>query len=91
MHHAKSTVPVFFKISVDHLFDKLESGKILLFGKIKRLLILDSKICTNYREQLPTCSKGTSFVDSIHHFVTLQTLRAYFKFSFVAPTHCLQN
>ena len=87
MYHAKSTVRAFFKISVDHLFDKLE----LLFGKIKRLLILDSKICTNYREQLPTCSKGTSFVDSIHYFLTLQTLRSYLKFSFVAPTHFLQN
>ena len=26
-HHEKSFVPAFFKVSVDHLFDNLESGK----------------------------------------------------------------
>ena len=34
-HHEKSFVPAFFKVSVDHLFDNLESGKRnnKLFGK----------------------------------------------------------
>ena len=36
MHHAKSTVPVFFKISVDHLFDKLESEKDTFVWKNKK-------------------------------------------------------
>ena len=33
-HHGKSFVPVFFKVSIDHLFDNLESRKINnCFGK----------------------------------------------------------
>ena len=33
-HHEKSSVPVIFKVSFDHLFDNLESGKInSCFGK----------------------------------------------------------
>ena len=33
-HHEKSPVPVIFKVSFDHLFDNLESGKInSCFGK----------------------------------------------------------
>ena len=33
-HHGKSFVPAFFKVSIDHLFNKLESGKInYCFGK----------------------------------------------------------
>ena len=36
--HEKSFVPAFFKISTDHLFDKLESGKelhiLLFFGHL---------------------------------------------------------
>ena len=34
-HHEKSFVPAFFKVSIDHLFDNLESGKRnnKLFGK----------------------------------------------------------
>ena len=27
LHHEKSFVPAFFKVSIDHLFDNLESGK----------------------------------------------------------------
>ena len=26
-HHEKSVVPAFLKVSIDHLFDNLESGK----------------------------------------------------------------
>ena len=34
-HHEKSVVPAFLKVSIDHLFDNLESGKkkIIVLGK----------------------------------------------------------
>ena len=35
----KSLIPVFFKVSIDRLFDNLESGK----------RIVDSKICVNLK------------------------------------------
>ena len=40
---------VFFKVSIDHLFDNLESGKInYCFGKsLEKVLNFGSKICTN--------------------------------------------
>ena len=39
----------FFKVSFDHLFDNLESGKInYCFGKsLEKVLNFGSKICTN--------------------------------------------
>ena len=39
----------FFKVSIDHLFDNLESGKIYYcFGiKLEKVLNFGSKICTN--------------------------------------------
>ena len=46
----KSFGPAFFKVSIDPLFDNLESGKRnFCFGKKvwKKSRILDSKICTN--------------------------------------------
>ena len=32
-HREQSFVPTFFKVSIDHLFDNLESGNELLFWK----------------------------------------------------------
>ena len=48
VHHEKSLVPGFFKVSVDHLSGNLESGKVnYCFGKKgwKKPRILDPKIC----------------------------------------------
>ena len=46
-HHEKSLVPAFFKVSIDHLFDNLESGKRnYWFGKkysLKKVLNLGSR------------------------------------------------
>ena len=49
-HYEKSFLPAFFKVSIDVLFDNLESGKKLLFWKKdwpKSSKILDPKIYTN--------------------------------------------
>ena len=45
-HHEKSFVPAFFKVSIDHLFDNLESEKEIIVLE-KKPRILDPKICTN--------------------------------------------
>ena len=49
-HREKSFVPAFFKVSFDHVFDNLESGKkeLLFWKKVwKKSWILDPEICTN--------------------------------------------
>ena len=49
-HHEKTVVPAFLKVSIDHLFDNLESGKkeLLFWEKVgKKSWILDRNICTN--------------------------------------------
>ena len=49
-HHEKTVVPAFLKVSIDHLFDNLESGKkeLLFWEKVwKTSWILDRNICTN--------------------------------------------
>ena len=49
-HHEKTIVPAFLKVSIDHLFDNLESGKkeLLFWQKVwKKSWILDRNICTN--------------------------------------------
>ena len=45
MQHEKNLVPVFFKVSIDHLFVNLESGKIeYCFGKsLEKILNFGSK------------------------------------------------
>ena len=50
----KSLVPAFFKVSINHLFDNLESGKeIILLEKVwKKSCILDSKICRSLERVL---------------------------------------
>ena len=50
-HHEKSFVPAFFKVSVDHLFDKREFGRknYCFEEKVwKKSWILDPQICTNH-------------------------------------------
>ena len=49
-HHEKSVVPAFLKVSIDHLFDNLESGKkkLLFWEKVwKKSWILDRDIFIN--------------------------------------------
>ena len=47
--HGKSFVPAFFKVSVDHLFYNLESGKrnYCFWKSLEKVLKFGSKICTN--------------------------------------------
>ena len=55
VHHEKSLVPAFFKISIDHLFVNLESGKIkyCLEEVWKKSWIVNPKICGNLEERTP--------------------------------------
>ena len=45
IHHEKTLVPAFFKVSIDHLFGNLESGKIkYCFGKsLEKVLNFECK------------------------------------------------
>ena len=55
----------FFKVSIDHLFDNLESGKInYCFGKsLEKVLNFGSKICTNPEKKEIRRPVFTSFVN----------------------------
>ena len=81
--HEKRMVPVFFKVSVDQLFDNLESGKRnYCFGKsLEKVLNFGSKICTNSAWKKPIrCPNDRSCDESLYqclmNAVFLQARRA---------------
>ena len=61
VHHEKSLVPAFFKVSVGHLYENRQSGK-MNYSFLKKSCILDPKLCTNPVDIFVKCVKCGNFL-----------------------------